>query len=98
MTRQFSARVDANQKGVVAALRLVGASVQHLHNVGGGCTDLLVGFAGVNYLIEVKDGNKPPSERRLTICQRRWHKNWNGVAIIAISAEQAVQHVTRKNK
>lgn len=33
------ARVDANQSEVVAALRAVGATVQHLHMVGGGCPD-----------------------------------------------------------
>lgn len=33
------ARVDANQSEVVAAFRAAGATVQHLHMVGGGCPD-----------------------------------------------------------
>lgn len=95
MVRKFAARVDAIQKDVVDALRAIGASVQHLHTVGDGCTDILVGYRGVNYLIEIKDGNKPPSERRLTPDQRCWHARWQGEAVIAISADEAVNYITR---
>lgn len=44
--------VDANQPEIVAALHAVGATVQHLHEVGHGCPDILVGFRGKNYLID----------------------------------------------
>ena len=37
-------RVDQNQKDVVKALRDSGAYVFHLHEVGQGCPDLLVGI------------------------------------------------------
>jgi hypothetical protein len=49
-----AAKVDANQREVVAALRGAGATVQLLHAVGEGCPDLLVGYRGGNYLLEVK--------------------------------------------
>ena len=39
-----AARVDANQPEIVKALRGVGATVQHLHKVGQGCPDLMVGW------------------------------------------------------
>ena len=61
-----AARADSNQAEIVDALRKVGASVQPIHTVGGGVPDLLVGFRGQNYLFEVKDGEKAPSDRRLT--------------------------------
>ena len=51
------ARVDANQPVIVAALRAIGATVQHLHAVGQGCPDILVGYDGVNFLMEIKDGD-----------------------------------------
>ena len=51
-------KVDSNQTRVVKALRELGATVQHLHAVGKGCPDLLVGYKGSNYLLEVKDGEK----------------------------------------
>ena len=47
-------RVDINQKAIVEHLRAMGASVFHLHEVGKGCPDLLVGVNSQTYLIEVK--------------------------------------------
>ena len=88
-----AARVDANQPEVVAALRQMGCSVQPLHTVGKGCPDLLVGFRGVNVLIEVKDGSKPPSERKLTPDQVEWHREWNGQVAVAESVDDAIRIV-----
>lgn len=47
-------KVDGNQAEIVRSLRHIGAVVQSLASVGGGCPDLLVGFRGQWYLIEVK--------------------------------------------
>ena len=85
-----AAKVDANQKIVVKALRSAGATVQHLHAVGAGCPDLLVGFRGINYLIEVKDGKKPPSARKLTDDQVIWHRDWRGNAHVVKSVTEAL--------
>jgi len=71
--KQKAKRVDANQKEIVKALRDRGASVLHLHQVGGGCPDILVGYAGYNFLIEIKDGTKPPSKQKLNVTQQEWH-------------------------
>lgn len=57
----------------MAALRRAGAFVEPLHGVGGGCPDLLVGFRGVWSVIEVKDGAKVPSARKLTPDEAEWH-------------------------
>lgn len=73
-----AAKVDANQAEIVKALRQMGCTVQPLHTVGDGCPDLLVGAFGVTLLVEVKDGSKPPSERRLTPDQQVWHREWTG--------------------
>jgi Holliday junction resolvase len=73
-----AARIDANHEQVVSALRAAGASVQSLAGVGKGVPDLLVGFQGKTLLMEVKDGRKTPSERRLSEDQVRWHGAWNG--------------------
>lgn len=79
-----AAKIDANQTQVVEALRAAGATVQSLAAVGQGVPDLLVGFRGQTVLLEVKDGRKPPSERRLTEQQITWHGAWRGgpVAIV----------------
>lgn len=68
-----AARSDANQVEVMAALRKVGASVFSLHRVGQGCADLLVGFRGRTYLIEVKAKNGV-----LTPSQVKFIDSWTG--------------------
>jgi hypothetical protein len=47
--------------------------VQPLHTIGQGCPDLLVGYRGKWSLIELKDGSKPPSQRKLTVDELEWH-------------------------
>lgn len=73
-----AARIDTNQPEIVKEFRKHGCTVQHLHMVGDGCPDIAVGFGGINYLIEIKDGNKPPSGRKLTKDEQMWHNGWNG--------------------
>jgi len=90
-----AAKVDANQPDIVAALRKIGATVQPLHAVGQGCPDLLVGWRGMNTVIEVKDGSKPPSARKLTPDQVEWHAEWRGQVTVVETVEQAIEAVTR---
>lgn len=85
-----AAKVDANQREIVAALRDVGASVMPLHTVGQGCPDLAVGFRGQNWFIEIKDGAKSPSDRKLTPAQVEWHGAWRGQVDVALTAEDAL--------
>lgn len=85
-----AARVDANQKIIVKALRQSGATVEHLHAVGSGCPDILVGYRGSNYLMEIKDGKKPPSGRKLTPDQVEWHGAWRGQVAIVKSVTEAL--------
>jgi hypothetical protein len=84
-----AARIDANHEQVVSALRAAGASVQSLAGVGKGVPDLLVGFQGKTLLMEVKDGRKTPSERRLTDDQIRWHGAWNGGPLAIVDGVDA---------
>lgn len=83
-------RVDANQPDIARSLRQAGATVQHLHEVGRGCPDLLVGFRGVNYLLEIKDSSQPPSRRRLTPDEAEWHAAWRGEVRIVMTAGEAL--------
>jgi hypothetical protein len=88
-----AAKVDANQPEIVAALREAGCTVQLLHMVGKGCPDLLVGWQGLNVLIECKDGNKPPSARKLTPDQEKWHDQWRGQVTVVCSVNEALKAV-----
>ncbi len=82
---------DANEPEIVDALERVGATVARLS--GKGLPDLLVGFRGVNYAIEVKDGSKVPSDRRLTPDQVEWHRTWRGQVDIANSIAEAFKAI-----
>lgn len=86
-----AAKTDANQAEIVAALRAAGASVQSLAAVGKGVPDLLVSIRGVNLLMEVKDGSRPPSERQLTKDQIKWHGSWNGPVCVVDGPEAALR-------
>jgi hypothetical protein len=54
------------------------------------CGDLLVGYRGQNLMIEVKDGGKPPSARKLTSDQVDWHDAWRGQVIVVKDVDQAL--------
>ena len=58
--------------------RSLGCTVQCLHAVGMGCPDLLIGYKGINLLVEIKNGSLRPSARKLTPPQQNWHSNWSG--------------------
>lgn len=89
-----AARVDDNQPEIVAALRQCGCSVQILSMVGQGCPDLMVCKPdGEIVLYEVKDGSKPPSERRLTLDQERWHRGWNSHVYVVNNITEALAAV-----
>ncbi len=90
MTRRRAAKVDANQSAIVTALRKAGASVTPTHAAGSGFPDLVVGYRGQNYLLEVKDGSKPPSGRQLTPDQRDWHRDWRGQKAVVCNIRQAM--------
>ena len=93
-----NAKVDANQQEIVETLRSRGASVQSLARVGDGCPDLLVGWRGKNTVLEVKDGAKSPSRRRLTPDERRWHALWLGQVETVSTVEQATAAVFVKGE
>jgi Holliday junction resolvase len=93
---RYAARVDANQTQIVSALRAAGATVQSLSAVGQGCPDLLVGYRGTNILMEIKDGKKSPSDRKLTSDQIVWHSEWNGVVFLVTNVNEALQLLREK--
>lgn len=83
-------KVDANQKDIVKVFRRCGASVEILSNVGGGCPDIVVGFQGVNVLVEIKDGDKPESARQLTEDQKEFHAKWRGKLAVVKNEDEAI--------
>lgn len=68
-------RTDANQPELVRTLRQIGASVHITAALGCGFPDLVVGFQGETYLVEVKQ----PGEK-LTDDEREFFATWRGRA------------------
>ena len=79
-------RVDVNQAEIVAALRKVGCSVQHLHELGQGCPDLVVGYRGHNYLLEIKSSDKA----KMTPLEVWWHQEWKGQIVRVDTVDEAL--------
>ncbi len=95
-----AAKVDRNQGEIVKALRAAGCQVECLHAVGKGVPDLLVGrpypppTRGTRlFLLEVKDGEQPPSARGLTDDQVEWHRRWWGAAVVVATVDEALRAV-----
>jgi len=86
---RLAARRDANEDQVVSALKAYGAHVEKINDAGR--FDLLVWYRGATILMEVKDGNKPPSARRLTDAEQAFHDRWPGDNLhIVLGPEDAI--------
>lgn len=91
-----AAKVDANQSKIIDVFRKMGASVALTHQVAGGFPDIVVGITSwsgkkFNLLIEIKDGSRPPSQRRLTADQITFHDAWKGIVLICENEEKAFE-------
>lgn len=80
--------MDKNQPEIVKALRDVGAKVQHLHGIGGGCPDLLVATKYKTCLLEIK----VPGEN-INALQAEFISVWPGEIHIVRTIEEAVAAV-----
>lgn len=68
---RFARRVDANHAQVASALTQIGAVVVDVSRAAGAGLDLIVAFRGRLYAMEVKDGAKVASARKLTNSEQR---------------------------
>ena len=70
-------RRDANHAEIVRYLRELGMSVLEVHSVAG-ALDLVCGMGHIDVRVEIKDGSKPPSARRLTEAEAKTMAEWRG--------------------
>lgn len=89
-----AARVDANHSEIAGAFVKLGCSVRSLAAVGGGMPDLIVSKGGFTILVEIKDSAKPPSARKLTPDQIKFHAEWQG-AVATVIDLKGVQTVVK---
>ena len=84
------ARIDRNQPEIVKAFRKLGWTVAHIYQLKN-IADLIVAKNGFTALVEVKDGEKPPSQRRLTDGEREFAENWAGVYVVIESLSDVLR-------
>lgn len=91
MALRTASRIDANQPEIVSALRAIGASVLHLHQLKN-CFDLLVGYRGRTFLMEIKASEK----ETLTPGEAEFQRTWRGTPYYVVtSREQAIAIITQ---
>ena len=79
------ARVDTNQREIVNFARHHGCTVAHLHAVGKGIPDLLIGYRGRNYLVEVK------SSENGALTKETFFNNWRGDAAVVATKKDLIR-------
>jgi hypothetical protein len=85
-----AARIDGNQNQVVKELRSIGCTVLITSQLKG-CFDILVGYRGLNFCFEIKDPSKPPSQRKLTPDEQKFHDTWEGSVYIIHTIDEAIE-------
>lgn len=97
MTRR-AARVDSNQREIDDALRALGWLVWPTHRLGDGFPDRVIAKAGRLVLLEVKDGSKPPSGRRLTPAEADAHQAFHrhGVTVLVVETVADLAQLDRE--
>lgn len=83
-------KIDANQTQIVNNLRQIGVSVFITSMVGKGFPDLVLGYKGKNYLIELKDGEKFKSQKKLTDDEKKFFNYWSGQVAKCENIEEIV--------
>jgi hypothetical protein len=74
MTRK---RRDANHGEIKSLYERLGCSVRDTADIPG-ALDLIVGYRGVDARVEIKDGSKIPSARKLTPAEQDEIERWKG--------------------
>jgi hypothetical protein len=87
-------KVDTNQREIVTSLRkIAGVSVFSTHAIGKGFADIAVGYKGKNYLFEIKDGERPPSQRKLTPDEIKFFDSWTGQIDVALCLNDILKKI-----
>ena len=85
-------RTDANQEQLVKDLRKSGYTVKVTSHVGEGFPDLVIAKDFKTMLVEVKDPDQPPSKRKLTPDEVKFHLSWNDFVIVAETINDIKKH------
>ncbi len=84
---RYGSKVDANHSEIRGALRRAGVIVFDSSHIGDGFPDLVALHrrTGVIVFLEVKDGAKPPSARRLTEAEEDFGKQFPVSVVLCVT-------------
>lgn len=82
--------VDSNQPAIVDMARKLGFTVAVTSALGKGFVDVALGIFGLTFLAEIKDPAKPPSQRKLTPDEVKFHDEWRGHVCVIMFPEDLV--------
>lgn len=86
-----AAKRDGNHNAIVQALEQIGCTVLDLSRLGGDAPDILCGYRGESWLLEIKN---PEGRNRLSEGQQEFLATWRGKAAVVRSVYEAVGIVT----
>ena len=81
-------RIDANQTEIVKHFRAWGCSVLNISSLKN-CCDIAVALHGRTIMVEIKDGSKPKSARKLTEGEQKFKESWKGAWRLCESIKDA---------
>lgn len=73
---KFARRIDRNHQEIIAVFRYMECVVKDLSSCGNGVPDLCVHMGGMPHFVEIKDGTKTLSGRKVTKAQIDWAETW----------------------
>ena len=72
-----AARIDRNQPEIVKLFRKLGWYVLIISQLKN-CCDIIVSKNGRTIAVEIKDGEKPPSQQKLSAGELKFKEEWQG--------------------
>lgn len=90
MTFRRAAKVDGNQKEIVAKFRQLGFSVLHTHQLKN-CVDIIIARDKLTATVEIKDGSLAPSARKLSEGEAKFKEEWKGMYFLCESLEDVLK-------
>lgn len=90
MSFRRAARKDANHNEITDCFFSLGYSVLDISQLKNAC-DAIVAKGKRTIAIEIKDGTKPPSQRKLSDGETKFKESWNGEWALIESIEDVLK-------
>ena len=84
----YASKPDANQTQVVEELRARGCKVDHTHTLRAGRPDIVVGYVGWLFWLELKSGPR----KKLTPKEAEFHSEWDGMPVLRVDSCEDAMH------